>query len=247
VNGDGKNDIVTAMSYNGNQVTVFKNSSTGPAPFTPLKFTAFSSFTPFGSAFKGGATVKAADLGQPVIVGGVKKLDSSVLDGRAEVIVGNGPGARSTIDVFTYFGSSSTATLVRTFQPFSPLFRGGVSLDVARVNADAVPDIIVAAGNGGSSQVLVLNGITGTILNGFTAYAPSDASSNNAPVHVAAVDANHDGIADFILTAQGTDGASRKIRKFDALTGQLVDQVMENSADFCGAYFLATLKSRPNH
>ena len=45
--------------------------------------------------------------------------------------------------------------------------------------------------------------------------------------------------------AQGTDGATRKIRKFDALDGHLVDQVMENSADFCGDYFLATLKGQP--
>jgi hypothetical protein len=204
--------------------------------------TAFSSFTPYGSTFKGGATVRAADLGSPVTVGGVKKLDSTSLDGRAEVIVGNGSGMRSTIKVFTYFGASSTATLVRTFLPFSSTFKGGVSIDVARVNADAVPDIIVAAGNGGASQVQVLNGITGTILNGFTAYAPPDTPSTNTPVHVAALDQNGDGIADFILTAQGTDGATRKIRKFDALTAQLVDQVMEHSADFCGAYFLATLK-----
>ena len=83
------------------------------------------------------------------------------------------------------------------------------------------------------------------MLNGFTAYQPPDAPSTNAPVHLATVDQNGDGIADFIITAQGTDGATRKIRKFDALTGQLVDQVMENSADFCGAYFLATLKGRP--
>jgi VCBS repeat protein/prealbumin domain-containing protein len=245
VNGDGKNDVVTAMTYNGNQVKVFKNVSAGPAPFTPLQLAAFSSFYPFGSVFKGGATVEAADLGQPVTVGGVKKLDPSILDGRAEIIVGSGSGMPATIKIFTYFGSSSTATLVRTLLPFGFAFRGGVSLDVARVNADLVPDIVVAAGNGGNSQVLILNGITGTTLSGFTAYAPPDAPSANAPVHVAAFDSNGDGIAEFILTVQGSDGATRKIRKFEALSGQLVDEVMESTADFCGAYFLAALNSRP--
>jgi uncharacterized repeat protein (TIGR01451 family) len=251
MDGVVRNEIITAMSYNGNQVKVFKNTSSGPVPFTPLSFTTFSSFNPFGTSFKGGAVVAAADLGTPKTVGTVKSLDSSALDGRAEVIVGNGSGMRSTVKVFTYFGSSSTATLVRTFLPFSATFRGGISLDVANVNDDGpvgpagdIPDIIVAAGNGGSSQVQVLNGINGNILSGFTAYAPPDAPSTNAPVHVAALDEDGDGTADFILTAQGTDGATRIIRKFDALTGDLVDQFMESSADFCGAYFLETILHR---
>ena len=64
-------------------------------------------------------------------------------------------------------------------------------------------------------------------------------------MHVAAFDSNGDGIAEFILTVQGSDGATRKIRKFDALSGQLVDEVMESTADFCGAYFLAALNGRP--
>ena len=160
INGDGKNDIVTAMSYNGNQVKVFRNTSSAAS----LAFTAFgSSFTPFGTAFKGGAVVVAADLGQPKTVGKTKSLDSSVLDGKAEIIVGNGSGMRSTIKEFTYFGTSSTATLVRTLLPFSPTFRGGISLDVANLNDDGpigpagnIPDIIVAAGNGGNSQVQVM-------------------------------------------------------------------------------------------
>jgi hypothetical protein len=184
-------------------------------------------------------------MGTATIVGGVKTLDSSVLDGRAEVVVGNSSGMRTTVKVFTYFGTSSTATLVRTFLPFSPQFRGGISLSLARVNSDLVPDIIVAAGNGGSSQIQVLNGITGNILVGFTAYTPADKLSNNAPVHVTTLDTNGDGIADVIVTAQGSDGASRKIRKFDAQTGNLIDQFMESSPVFCGAYFVANLKNRP--
>jgi hypothetical protein len=149
---------------------------------------------------------------------------------------------RSTVRVYTYFGSSTVATLVKTFLPLGPSYRGGVSLDVARVNSDAVPDVIVGAGNLGSSQVQVLDGLTGNILSGFKAYAPPDKPSTQAPVHVAAVDENGDGVAEYILTAQGTDGATRRIRKFDALSAQLVDQIMENSADFGGAYFLAGIK-----
>jgi hypothetical protein len=102
--------------------------------------------------------------------------------------------------------------------------------------------VIVGAGNLGSSQVQVLNGLTGSPLLAFKAYAPPDKASTQAPVHVLAVDENGDGTAEFILTAQGTDGATRKIRKFDAMNAQLVDQIMETSADFGGAYFLAGIK-----
>jgi hypothetical protein len=102
----------------------------------------------------------------------------------------------------------------------------------------------VTAGNGGSSQVLVLNGINGNG-NGFTAFSTRGAEHQRSCPCVAALDENGDRICDFILTAQGTDGATRKIHEFDALTGDLVDQVMESSPDFCGAYFLATLKGRP--
>jgi hypothetical protein len=88
----------------------------------------------------------------------------------------------------------------------------------------------------------VINGATGGVLGGFNAFTPADGTSRNAPVHVAAVDTNSDGIVDLIFAAQGTDGTTRRIRKFDALTDQLVDQVLETSADFCGNYFLAPLK-----
>ena len=60
-------------------------------------------------------------------------------------------------------------------------------------------------------------------------------------MHIAALDSQGDGIADRILAAQGTDGATRKIRKFVALTGQLVDQFMETTTDFGGAHFLEAL------
>ena len=89
----------------------------------------------------------------------------------------------------------------------------------------------------------VLDGDTpGAVLKGFTAYS----SSANAPVHTVAVDQNGDGITDFILTAQGTDGATRKIRRYNNQPNPtLVDAIFETHPDFAGAYFLATLKNAP--
>jgi len=62
--------------------------------------------------------------------------------------------------------------------------------------------------------------------------------------YVPFVDETGDGIADFFYAAQGTDGTTRKIRKFNfnPLNPNAVDEIMETSADFGGAYFLAILK-----
>jgi hypothetical protein len=241
VNGDGKNDVVTAMSYNGNQVKVFRNVSAGAAPYASIRLTAVSSFSPFGTGFKGGASVEVADLGQPIKVGVRNQLNPAALDGRAEIIVGSGSGMPATLKVFSYIGSSKAATSVQTLRPLGASFRGGITLDVARVNSDPVPDFIVAAGNGGASRILVLDGVTGSTLSGFKAFAPPSAPSANAPVHVSAVDSDGDGIADLIFAAQGTDGATRTIRKFEALSGQLVDEILLTTTDFGGAYFLEIL------
>ena len=90
----------------------------------------------------------------------------------------------------------------------------------------------------------MLNGINGAVIKQVTAFPSSYTPSYNAPVHVAAVDENGDGIADVFYAAQGTDGTTRKIRKFnfDPLNPKAVDEIMETSADFGGAYFLAILK-----
>ena len=130
--------------------------------------------------------------------------------------------------------------------PFLSTFTGGISLDVCRVNADLIPDIIVGTGNRGGSNVQVLDGLNGSIISSFVAYTPAETSSYNAPFRVAAVDRNFDGIADVITTAQGSDGSTRSIKSFNALNGQLVDSFFETSPDFAGAYFVADLRSRRN-
>jgi hypothetical protein len=248
VTGDGLADIAAAMSFKGSQVKVFENRFNDAAA---LSFTQFSAFSPFGAKFKGGATVAVADMGAASTEGG-RQFDSSFLDGRDEVIVGNEAARRSTVKVFTFFGASRKATAVRTFLPFAASFRGGLSLDVARVNSDLVPDIIVGAGNGGESQVLVLDGVTRAVISNFAAFTAFEATpSHNAPIDVAAVDMDLDGIAESIAVAQGTDGAVGEIRRFNALTGALEAALPESAFDtvfqgnpiddFDKAYFIAVL------
>ena len=137
--------------------------------------------------------------------------------------------------VFDYSGT--WAKPVRTYLPFSATSKGGVSLDVARIDGDAIPDIIVGTGRGGGSTVEIFNGRNGTRLSRSVAYSPAE--GNQTPVRVAALDLNGDGLADRVVTAQGAGGRSRLIRSFAPLSGQQVDEFFESHADFSGAYFLA--------
>jgi hypothetical protein len=86
----------------------------------------------------------------------------------------------------------------------------------------------------------VLEGLTGSLISDFYAYTDR---SRIAPVRVAAWDLDGDGIADRIVTAQGTDGKTRQLRCFN-LSGQLVDQYLESDPSFYGMYNLAVAYHR---
>jgi hypothetical protein len=267
INNDGQNDIVTSMSFGGNQVKVFKNPNgalaTEPTPFHPAyNFGTtttvakhLSAFSPLGT-FKGGASVEVADMG--TVVGGKVKSLIPQLDGRPEIIVANEAGMRSTVHVFGFSpaltGATKTATpfRLRTYLPFSSTYRGGLSLAVAPVthaNQDLIPDIVLGTGPLGASQAQILNGAAASTvgLNSFVAFSAADTPTYNAPVRVTALDDDGDGIAEHILATQGSDGAFGRIRKFDALTGALVAELLESDFDpaavdhFFGAYYTATL------
>lgn len=234
VDGDGKNDIVTSPSYGPSEVKVWKNEYAPADPLAdPIADAPYRSFLAFPSKFIGGAVVRVADMG--TFLNGTT-VDPFTLDGKGEILVGNGPGMRSTINVFD--ATPSVPQPVRTFLPLEAKFRGGVSVDVIKANgSDDIADVIVATGAGGKSRVQTLDGLTGSVLSSFTAYTDGNP---RAPVRVAGWDLNRDGIADQILTAQGTDGKSRRIKTFD-LAGTLIDNVLESDPDFCGMYHLDVL------
>jgi hypothetical protein len=141
----------------------------------------------------------------------------------AEIVVGSGAGIKTTVTVFDV---STTAMVARRFTPFRTSVKdyyGGVSLDVARINADLIPDIIVGAGVIGGSLVDVWawsNTASATLSSlsangvGFTAFT---GPSQTASVQVAAQDSNGDDIADAILAVQGPGGTTEEIRVFDII------------------------------
>ena len=144
VNGDGKNDIVTVPTYGATEVRVFYNNYNPANPLAdPIANVPNKQFDVFTKKFLGGADVILADVGT---FSNGTTVNATTPDGKSEIIVGNGPGMRSTIYVYDVTG---TPTVVDTILPFDNKFKGGITLDAARINADVIPDFIVSAGNGG--------------------------------------------------------------------------------------------------
>jgi uncharacterized repeat protein (TIGR01451 family) len=188
IDGDGDDDVVTTMSRGAGDVRVLRSEG------NRFVLGQAKSFRPFADAFRGGATVAAADLNG---------------DRKAEVILGSGPGAAPAVHVYAVTGKP---TLVDNFRPFAadPGFTGGVSVAAARVNTDATPDIIVSGGRGAKSFFEVYDGrINAAVAN--ASIVPRQAAFAglarvNAAVALAMVDLDGDGRADRTFTAQGPGG-----------------------------------------
>ncbi|HUE70722.1 MAG TPA: SdrD B-like domain-containing protein, partial [Pirellulaceae bacterium] len=205
VNGDGRMDIVTAPSSGKAEIRVFL----GQDGADPIANTPFKKFKAFGAKFVGGAFVRAADMGTRLGNG----TFNNTLDGKAEIIVGSGPGIKAAIKIFHV---NATPVAVRTINPFTigkSVYKNGVNFDVADLNGDSVPDLVVGTENGGNSRVetFVWNGSAQLLKTGtFMAYG--DSPSKIAPVRVAANDSGQ------FAAVQGPNGTTQQLRIFETLS-----------------------------
>jgi type VI secretion system secreted protein VgrG len=229
VTGDGLNDIITVPSTGPALVKVFQPVLVNGVP-TYNAAQPYREFLAFPASFVGGAVVAAGDMGSTPVANG--PFDTLLQDGKAEIIVGSGAGMEATVKVFDV--SRMTTLMPKTvpkaagsFTPFSTrtsIFKGGVSLDVARFTASPVPDILVGAGVNGHSMVDVwawtasANATLYSLATNGTGFAAFTDASNNSPVEVAALDTTGNGIANQILVAQGPGGTTAQIRAFNVIS-----------------------------
>jgi hypothetical protein len=223
VNGDGLNDLITAPDRGKVVIHTYLNQS-ATAPTMPFDNNHLNVFVAFGVNFQGGATVAAGDV---------------LGDARAEIIVGSGPGMRDVVRIFdgaTTGPLNAQASFLAGFFPFPIGNRGGVNVAVGNLDADAKLEIIAGANVGGQSRVSTFDTAN---LNVPTQqfFAVYTGSGFNAPVRVAAVDSNGDGLSD-IFAAQGFDGKSQTLRRSPPL-GSFVDFLMENDPEFRNGFFIA--------
>jgi hypothetical protein len=155
--------------------------------------------------------------GGTVDIGSCEFQQLGKADAASCTVAGCGAGGAPLVNLYDAQGA-----LVASFLAYAPSFTGGVSVAVADVNGDGVPDVITGAGAGGGPHVKVFDGtklwMTGTdgeladaaLLASFYAYTPTFTGG----VNVAAGDIDGDGKAD-VITGAGAGGGPH-VKVFDA-------------------------------
>lgn len=213
-NRDGKDDFAIAKQQGMGEVKVYTSTPGAAQPFTLLK-----SFTPSIAGSVAGVRLAAGDFG--TFTSGAT-TDAATADGRDELVIASAPGVKPTVQVVDLSGSGQSAvSVVRSVNPFTPAFRGGIDVTTARVNADDVDDLVAAQSTGGGSQVQVWDGKAGASTTAalWTFAAYGDLSSRTSGVSAVPLDTDADGRADVIETVQ--EGLGRgTLRQFtlDATT-----------------------------
>ena len=187
----------------------------------------YRDFLAFPASFIGGAVVAAADMGSTPLTNG--PFDNTQLDQRGgnrrreqRRHADHREGVRRERPASAHARRHAHGRWeFHAFQHTTTSYKGGVSLSVARINADPIPDIVVGAGaNGGSLvDVWAWDNTSSATLSSLSAngigFAAFDGASRTAPVQVAALDTNGDDIADAILAVQGPGGTTGQIRVFN--------------------------------
>ncbi|NTW22121.1 S8 family serine peptidase [Candidatus Falkowbacteria bacterium] len=140
------------------------------------------------------------------LAGGVNVASGDVDgDGRAEIIVGAGPGGGPHVKIL-----DQTGRLKGQFMAYNTSFRGGVNVASGDVDGDGRAEIIVGAGPGGGPHVKIING-RGQLKGQFMAYKTSFRGGVN--VAVADVDGGTINRRSEIVTSPGA-GMPAEIRIF---------------------------------
>jgi uncharacterized repeat protein (TIGR01451 family) len=211
--GDGDDDVAVAQTGGAGEIAVLR-----AVPLGPQRLVVDRTFTVPEAAGPAGVTLAAGDFG--TFNDGVATPNASP-DGRAELVVASRGGVAPIVTIVDM--SSTEPVVVDTIEPFSG-YIGGLSVTVARIGRDSIPDLLIAQGRGGASQVEVYDGQTGVsarLLAGFTAFADLGRA---AAVRTAALDTDGDGRADRIMAAQGGAGATG-IRSFTVNTTEATGAV----------------------
>ncbi len=122
-------------------------------------------------------------------------------DGIPDTVVATGPGVPSFVRVF----DGATGAVLAQFSPFESSFTGGLLVTTGDLTGDGVPDLVVAADQGGGPRVQVYSGAGFGLA--FDVLALADPNFRGG-VRPAVGDVNGDGVQDLVVAA-GFGGGPR--------------------------------------
>ena len=199
VNGDGIPDLIAGAGPGGGpRVRVFDGVNLAP----------IMDIFAFEPSFTGGVYVAAADFNQ---------------DGFAEIIIGAGEGGGPRVLII----DGKTMQVTADFFAFESSFRGGARVSAGDVNGDGIPDLVVAAGEGGGPRIKVINGAILPIQQVLADFFAFEETLRNG-VYVGVGDIDGDGRADIVAGA-GPGGAPR-VSVFDAVKLLTIPDLDPNDA-----------------
>ncbi len=151
------------------------------------------------------------------------------LDGLAFAATGSSRGDAPIVTI----SDPRTGEVLSRFLAYDAGFLGGVSVAVADVDGDGVPDIVTGAGRGGGPVVKVFSGTDGREIESFFAFEPTFSGG----ISVAAGDLDGDGIAEIVVGA-GVGGGPR-VRVFRGGTREVVQDFFAFEPTFLGGVRVA--------
>ena len=140
VDGDGMKDLIAGQAA-GSTVSIHLGVSLG------WEATPFRRYTPYGTTHLAGVSVAAADIGT-ITNGSISQTDSK--DGRAELVLGTGPGAIKSVQIVDVAGAPKVVTEL-SIDP--TIGYSGVTIASWLYNDRSVDDIMVSGGQGGDARV----------------------------------------------------------------------------------------------
>jgi RHS repeat-associated protein len=187
------------------------------------------SFAPLVKIYSGanGSLVRTQDVSKLGLTGGARVAAADLNgDGKADVIVGGGPGGVARVGAF----DGANGKPLYDYQPFDPGYTGGVTLAAGDVTGDGVPDVLVGQAGGGD-QVKVFSG-----LDTSSAWNLDALPGTTGGVRVGVADADGDGVVD-VLAGSGPGGG--EVRGYAAAGGGQIFSLTPFGAGYTGGTFVA--------
>jgi hypothetical protein len=142
IDGDGTKDLIAGQAA-GSTVSIHLGAGVGLG----WESTAFQQYMPYGTTHLAGVSVAAADIG--TITNGLMSQSDSK-DGRAELVLGTGPGAIRSVQIVDVAGAPKVVTEL-SIDP--TIGYSGVTIASGLYNNRSVDDIMVSGGQGDAARV----------------------------------------------------------------------------------------------